>query len=200
MAKTTFTNNVSKIFAPFLNLIFTHVHDGTNYDGHVSKIDLTTGNNVTGKLPQDMCLAVPIGTIFPYIGATIPVGYLQCHGEEFSSGTYPALATLLGSNTLPDLRNRFILCVGEGNPLKTIGGESTHTLTEAELASHSHSFKNGAGSSVGLGIDSGSEGASYKIPDASTANTFVNVAASGSGSPHNNMPPYYALNYIIRAI
>jgi microcystin-dependent protein len=67
-------------------------------------------------------LAVPIGAILPYAGATPPDGYLLCDGSEIERSKYGDLydiigviyngaAPLLGVGTyrLPDLRGRFAL-------------------------------------------------------------------------------------------
>lgn len=67
-------------------------------------------------------LAVPIGAMLPYAGATVPDGYLLCDGSEVERTKFPDLfdiigtiyngsAPLAGVNTfrLPDLRGRFAL-------------------------------------------------------------------------------------------
>lgn len=67
-------------------------------------------------------LAVPIGAILPYAGATPPDGYLLCDGSEVERSKYPELfdiigvayngtSPLVGVNTyrLPDLRGRMAL-------------------------------------------------------------------------------------------
>jgi len=43
-----------------------------------------------------------------------------------------------GSNGTPDLRDRFVVGAGSNYAVGATGGEATHTLTEAELASHNH--------------------------------------------------------------
>ena len=70
---------------------------------------------------QNLAL-VPVGTIFPFAGATVPPGYLLCDGSEQTRTEYLELFTtigylygdpsrLVGLNTfkLPDLRGRFAL-------------------------------------------------------------------------------------------
>lgn len=67
---------------------------------------------------------VPVGSIFPFAGATVPDGYVLCDGSEKSVGTYKLLfdvieytytvsdrRMLVGGNTfqVPDLRGRFPL-------------------------------------------------------------------------------------------
>lgn len=55
-----------------------------------------------------------VGSYVDYAGASIPTWitscttppFLACDGSTFSSGTYPALAAILGGTTLPDTRGR----------------------------------------------------------------------------------------------
>ena len=69
-------------------------------------------------------------------------------------------------------------------------GEEEHTLTDAEMPSHNHSvtyYNNGGGSGGVL------NGEGQSVGQAST-----NTSTTGSDDPHNNMPPYITLNYIIK--
>jgi microcystin-dependent protein len=71
---------------------------------------------------------VPTGSVFPYAGMTVPVGYLLCDGSEQSQGQYPELFSVIGNTygtgiynaisnptgllgyqtfRIPDLRGRF---------------------------------------------------------------------------------------------
>ena len=71
------------------------------------------------------------------------------------------------------------------------GGEKTHTLTVAELASHSH------GISVAEGTDSAY---ADKVKAGRVSDSFVAVASTkttGENMPHNNLQPYIAV-YIWR--
>ena len=112
--------------------------------------------------------------------------------------------------------------------LNDIGGAQTHALTEAELASHAHtnsasssatSHSHGispAGStyhSEDAGTVDWNLGDSGNLVSIKRATTFptstnaetahthgvsVTINATGSGTAHNNMQPFYALNYIIK--
>ena len=62
---------------------------------------------------------VPVGIIAPYAGAAIPSGWLECNGQSCAS--YPALVTLLGGSTVPDLRDRYVRGWGSSAP-KSTGG------------------------------------------------------------------------------
>jgi len=81
---------------------------------------------------------VPIGAIqiFP-VTITYP-NWLPCNGGTFSAVTYPALNTLLGGNTLPNLVNFLPMGAGSTVSLGSTAGASTQTLTTAQLAAHNH--------------------------------------------------------------
>ena len=65
----------------------------------------TLNTDVTNKLYVDN--AMPVGAIIMWYSVLPPTGYLVCNGASFSNITYPQLATVLGSTTLPDLRGVF---------------------------------------------------------------------------------------------
>lgn len=82
------------------------------------------------------------------------------------------------------------------------GGEFAHSLTEEELASHSHRVEaftlnypyavTGGGAQNGTTIGDATGGlAQLHVPAHETT-------ATGYGYPHNNMPPYYAVNAWVR--
>ena len=72
--------------------------------------------------------------------------------------------------------------------LGTDGGEESHTLQTEELASHSHRMpRDGVGGS-GNGYDSSG--------DAIDPGAFTEV--TGGDTPHNNMPPFVSLHFIIK--
>ena len=74
--------------------------------------------------------------------------------------------------------------------LGSVGGEETHTLTIAEMSSHTHTF----------GRNSGISG-SYS-PDVSAGftpmNDLITSYATGGRSAHNNVQPFGVANYIAK--
>lgn len=76
--------------------------------------------------------------------------------------------------------------------LGATGGEESHALSDAELPSHKHDTAASVfNSATNNGTGSGTSGQVNSINVISTTDT-------GSDSPHNSMPPYTVLNYIIK--
>lgn len=166
---------------------------------------------------------VPSGAIVPFAGSSAPAGWLLCYGQAVSRTTYASLFTAIstgygvgdGSSTfnLPDLRGRVpagkddmggsaasrltsTTMSPNGNTLAATGGAQTHTLSTAELASHTH----GAGSySVALGLGSGTNGlqpsGGYDVVGGAVTGTS---ASAGSGTAHANVQPSLICNYLIK--
>lgn len=150
---------------------------------------------------EDVFALVPTGTIFQYAGSNAPTGFLMCDGSAVSRTTYMRLFSVIntlfgvgdGSTTfnIPNLKDTFVIGASTTKALGTNGGESTHTLTEAELPVITPSIPTvtGTGSLISLNDSVRATGALYS---GVSGNTF------GGGQPHNNIPPYLALNYIIK--
>ena len=144
-----------------------------------SSASLSVGGTVSGKG------VIPVGGIIVWSGsaARIPNGWVLCNGQS-SNG-----------RTTPDLRDRFIVGAGGGYKVGAKGGEATHKLTIDEMPSHTHQDKF-YGADVALVYKKNNyfynQAAKYDLQN--TAET----ESKGGNKPHNNLPPYYALCYIMR--
>ncbi|HOW96894.1 MAG TPA: tail fiber protein [Kiritimatiellia bacterium] len=124
---------------------------------------------------------IPIGGIIAWSGAVtnVPDSWALCDG-----GTYSGQVT-------PDLRNRFILGAGGVYARGDAGGTNQVTLTIDEIPSHSHG-----------GIRDKGENSAYHATETGgyfwKHDNWKNTDNTGGGHPHENMPPYYALCYIMR--
>jgi microcystin-dependent protein len=88
------------------------------------------------------------GEIISYGGALAPEGWLVCDGSQVSRTVYADLFTVLGvsygagngTNTfnLPNLQGRVPIGVDGTFTRGSSGGAAAHTLTAAELPSHTH--------------------------------------------------------------
>jgi microcystin-dependent protein len=216
--------------------------------------------------PTDTSTVLPTGSVLAFAGSAAPSGYLLCDGAAVSRTTYAALYAVVGTTygtgdgsttfNVPDGRSRTVVGAGQGAGLtnRTRGGgtgaawgEESHTLSEAEMPSHTHvdtGHDHGgavfAGSThshrTAIGFDSsgtlfcranslympmdgsdvqlscrftagltqvaeslgryaftGSPSTGAAIPSGSAA-----ISSAGSGSAHNNMPPFLVMNYIIK--
>lgn len=166
--------------------------------------------------------AVPPGTMSAFAGSTVPLGWVICDGRALSTVTFPALFSAIGyahggsgsTFNVPDLRGRTPMGMDDfGGSLSSSGpanrvtnvqadvlggslGTETHTLTSAEMPSHTHSYTDRY-------FASGSGGALTGVTSPSTTtNTFATFAgttdSTGTGSAHNNMQPSIAMLYIIK--
>ena len=110
--------------------------------------------------------------------------------------------------TVPDLRGRMIMGASDEHEAGSTGGSETHshsisgtvgstTLSVAQMPSHTHTFDKGTYGNIAEAKGSANSG--KQTTDAtggSQAHTHsLSEAKSGSAS---NLPPYYALSYIMR--
>lgn len=164
----------------------------------------------------------PIGTVKAYAGSTTPDGYLMCDGRQVSKTEYGELFAVLGtafnlsSDTdstkfrIPDLRGRVIVGVGSFDTahsftLAKTDGEYEHKLTLKELPSHTHNNIYVSGMKVSVNSP-GNNSSIFNIDASSIGGTgsgtsnLLYTSSVGDSQSHNNMQPYLALHYIIKAV
>ncbi len=159
----------------------------------------------------------------PYIGSICmvgfnfaPVGWALCDGSLLPISENDTLFALIGTtyggdgqNTfaLPDLRGRVPIHQGTrpGGATYVIGqaaGQESVTLLSNQMPVHNHSLAvNSSGGTsdnpAGNYMASNSEGIKqYSNSAGFNANT-ASIGNVGGSQPHNNMPPYLCVNFII---
>lgn len=137
---------------------------------------------------------MPVGSIIAWYADYIPDGWLLCDGSEYDMELYPDLANVLYVGVLPNFSDRFLLGSGAIGGIGDFGGEEEHTLTVAEMPAHTHFQQGRTGS--GSSLQSTSTGSS----NTSFAPNITQTTSSGDDEPHNNMPPYRAVHWIIKAL
>ena len=155
--------------------------------GVIPYSDGMTTTKVTVNQVLGLQSGIPSGFIGLWSGAAnaIPSGWVLCDGN----------------NGTPNLVDRFVLGAGTTTPAKgTTGGSKdaivvshTHAVTDP---GHSHGvYINGT--STGAGFANGNR--SYTLPATTSATTGITIAAAGQSGTNANMPPYYALCYIMKS-
>jgi microcystin-dependent protein len=152
-----------------------------------------------------------------FAGRVAPNGWLICNGEVLDSTQeeYKNLFAAIGRDyvpvlqvpiaqhlfAVPDMRGRVIVGMDsimglnmarrvEGsNNLGMFGGEEKHALKVEEMAPHNHHLKiKKANRAPGI----------WESLCPSSSGSSDMILNNGAGQPHNNMPPYLILNYIIK--
>jgi microcystin-dependent protein len=162
-----------------------------------------------------------IGEVRMFAGNFAPRNWAFCNGQLLQIAQYSALFSILGTTYggdgrvtfgLPDLRGRFPIHAGTGPGLTTryLGqksGEETVSLTSQQMPSHTHeaivhAFSSEGDSSSPTGnimakSSMGYPDYSMSNPDTTLKSNTVEVLSSGGSQPHNNMPPFQTVNFII---
>jgi microcystin-dependent protein len=140
-----------------------------------------------------------------------PKGWALCNGQLLPINQNQALFSLLGTTfggdgrvnfALPDLRDRTPIHVGSGHTLGERGGEQAHTLSIAELPTHTHVAQ--ASSALGNSfvptnnVLAKVEGVDiYQTATNLVAMSPSSIANVGGSQAHLNMQPFLTLNFCI---
>lgn len=157
-----------------------------------------------------------VGEIRMFAGNFAPRGWAFCNGQLIPINQNTALFSLLGTLyggdgrstfALPDLRGRTPIHFGQGPGLSNYpqgerGGTEQVTLTPEQLPAHSHALL--ASDAEGdqrtpnhHALATPEEGLIYSATAPTAVMAKGAIAPTGSSQPHENRPPYLAVNYII---
>lgn len=140
---------------------------------------------------------LPTGTIVLWSGSigSIPSGWALCNG----------------SNGTPDLRNRFVVGAGSTYAVDATGGSAdaivvshTHTATSVVTdPGHFHTTTpgnptNAVGANETLWSGDGSPGTNNSGSKTTGITVATTNASTGTSGTNANLPPYYALCYIMK--
>jgi microcystin-dependent protein len=158
-----------------------------------------------------------------FAGNFAPQGWALCDGQLMSISQNTALFSLLGTVYggdgrvtfgLPDLQGSAPMQQGQGpglteRVLGEVAGEQSVTLLAQEMPSHTH-LVNATTTSGTTGSPGGAVFAQAKfgkvaanIYSTAAPNVLMNpqaIGPNGANLPHNNMPPYLAVNFIIALV
>ena len=152
-----------------------------------------------------------VGEIRLFAGNFAPLDWAFCDGQLLSIAQNEVLFNLIGTTyggdgqstfQLPDLRGRVPVHQGSGHVQGESGGQETVTLSAAQMPAHGHAmFASAAAASATQG-PSGVPGSSaaMRLYGSGAPNMAMDpnaLAQAGGNQPHENMPPFVALNYII---
>jgi len=169
--------------------------------------------NANAVLIQTLDNIYPILQNAPASAPAVPTGAILLWSG--STGSIPATWYLCdGTNGTPDLRNSFIVGAGSTYAVNATGGTAdavvvshTHTATVTD-PTHIHAETNYTGGIAQFPISGpASNGLAFAtaIGNGSTMNTqsastgiSVTNASSGVSGTNANLPPYYALAYIMK--
>ncbi len=172
--------------------------------GYNYKFILQDANNATIATYDDIYGI--LGTI-PAVASVLPTGMILLWSG--SIGSIPAGFLLCdGNNSTPDLRNRFVVGAGSTYSVNETGGSAdaivvshNHTATVTDPG-HNHTVSVQApGSPTSYSVQSGGLNIAAVTATTSTATTGITVANTSAGTSGTgaNIPPYYALCYIMKS-
>ena len=163
-----------------------------------------------------------LGEIRMFAGNFAPFQWALCNGQLMPINQNAALFSLLGTSYggngtstfgLPNLQNSAPLGQGNGagltpRVLGEIGGEPTVTLLTTEIPAHSHTpmaastTANNQATPSANSWGTGGRGMHLYAPSDSHDTTMKTglLPTVGSGLPHNNLPPFLVLTFIISLV
>jgi microcystin-dependent protein len=159
-----------------------------------------------------------IGEIRLFAGNFAPRGWAFCNGQLLAISQNSALFAILGTTyggdgrttfALPDLRGRAPVhsgfSQGPGLTRRNLGekgGQENVTLSVEQVPSHTHAARASgdfpdSSSPAGNFLGTMQRTRIYSSSGSDVSMATGAIGPAGENQPHNNMPPYLGLNYII---
>jgi len=200
------TIGVGEITSP--DPTYPHMFLGTNGDGELQYMNGAVGGGLfdaeynpdTSEITLWADFATPVEFDYTELTSILSIG--TDSESEFLDKVYPVGSIYMSVNstdpgtlfggTWAKIEGQFLLGSSATYPLGSTGGEATHTLTTAEMPSHSHVVTRATTS-----YQAGQQSAWRALSWSGTNHDYSDVVSSessGSGSAHNNMPPYLSVN------
>ena len=177
---------------------FTGTPAGPTASAGTNTTQIATTAFVTTAIATAVAGAVPSGMIMIWSGSvgSIPTGWVLCNG----------------SNSTPDLRDKFVVGAGSTYAVAATGGSAnaivvshTHTATSTVTdPGHTHLIPNTRAGSPNGGSTYIAGAASNPANTDNTGSNTTGItvsttnASAGSSGTNANLPPYYALCYIMK--
>lgn len=145
--------------------------NGKAASDYLQKTDTATNSAKLGgkTLAEIMLDLYPVGAVYISVNSTSP-------------------ASLFGG-TWESIGGRFLLGADSTYTAGSTGGEATHTLVISEMPNHAHDMnmisKESASAAPNFAFN-------YQYTSSEVLVGYTNT--NGGGNPHNNMPPYLAVN------
>ena len=133
---------------------------------------------------------LPIGGIIMWSG-----GASNFDSTGKGTGSMVGWALCNGNNNTPDLQDIFIVGAGNLYAAGSSGGEAQVTLTVDQIPPHTHQSPSHDGGNTyhnGLSV--------YATDRPQSGDHPFTSGTTGGGLPHTNLPPYYALYYMMRIL
>lgn len=178
------------------------LRDNWNQDGNpLTDSQWTTIDSIISIGTLELMSSL-VGIILPSVMATASAfKFIPCDGGAYDKIDYPLLYDAIdpvyiisqSQFRVPDMRDNFMAGTGGAYSMNDTGGANDVTLAIQEMPRHRHTYNR-----VNAGLDVEGVG----VPDPlAVANPGINQNTSDAGGdePHENRPPFVAVDFVIVA-
>lgn len=177
-----------------------------------------------GALPVGAPIGAPVGSVVMFAGVAAPTDWVICNGAALSRVDYPALFEAISTRWgAGDGSTTFNIPPGGIMPVAwksadadfgtvgATGGEKRVSLSVANMPAHNHGGATGSTvvpSEFSLNISTTNTAGNSRIARGGSTTVLDNpitksyhthtIASEGSGTSHNNLPPFGVFTFIIK--